>query len=369
VRRCLHAFLIGLLTLSQSTDAARACWFLRHGCRGPRVAVAACPRAVEAYGLGCDEQWLDGCAAWQEVAEVIVAETVIEPVAACDCCQLEEAGADVIIVGEGEVVGSPSWETTVGEAETVVSSLGAPPLEDHGLHDDHDHGDRGDRGVEDHSSTHHVPHDHAVIPSAPAPGEPTLAEPVDPAGSVSPVPTRAPAEEVRQAVALGEPVAPAADTVPPAEPPLEEEVPETELSDEPAATEPNLFEEVDQAAAGPAVSPPEASTADPLSVEPRASGEVPAPEADQAPTADPFDAAGRGPHEPIRRWIDRSGDYAVVGRLDAVRDDGTCVLRTAGGTVAVPLESLSSFDRGYATAAAARFAAARGPETRDTAGL
>lgn len=316
--------------------------------------------------MGCDQSPLDGCAGWPVVAEIVVEETPIEPAAACDCCQVEEGGADVIMVGDGEVVWSPSWETTVGEAEQVVSSLVDPPLEDHGLHDDHD---RHDHGVDDHGSTRQVPEDHAVIPSAPTAAEPTLAEPVAPAGSVAPVPAHAPVEEVRQAVALGEPVTPAADAVLPAEPPLEEEVPETEMSEEPAETEPNLFDEVDQAAAGPDVSLPEASEADSLSVEPPAAGEAPAPGTDQPPAADPVDAAGSRPHEPIRRWIDRSGDYAVVGRLDAVREDGTCVLRTAGGTVEVPLESLSSFDRGYATAAAARFVAARGPETRDTAGL
>jgi hypothetical protein len=52
-----------------------------------------------------------------------------------------------------------------------------------------------------------------------------------------------------------------------------------------------------------------------------------------------------------------------------VRGDGTCVLDAAGRTIEVSLQTLSEFDRSYATEAAERLAAAPGPESSDTAGL
>ena len=102
---------------------------------------------------------------------------------------------------------------------------------------------------------------------------------------------------------------------------------------------------------------------EPLTEEPPAA-EPPAPE------ADPFDGAGES-GEPLRRWIDRSGGYAVVAALVDVRADGTCVLDSAGQTLTVPLESLSDHDRNYAQRAQQRLAAQRAaePEASDTASM
>jgi hypothetical protein len=51
VRRSLHAFLVGLLTLSFSVDTAKACWYLRQG-RAACVVRPACPPPVLRHAPG-----------------------------------------------------------------------------------------------------------------------------------------------------------------------------------------------------------------------------------------------------------------------------------------------------------------------------
>jgi hypothetical protein len=85
--------------------------------------------------------------------------------------------------------------------------------------------------------------------------QPTLAEPVaeKPAPVSAQVPDLKPTDDVRQAVALGDPER-QPEVVLPAEPPMEEDVPEAEPKQEaaPVPVESNIFEEVDQAAHEPA---------------------------------------------------------------------------------------------------------------------
>ena len=383
MRRCLHAFLVGLLTLSMSMSAARACWFVRHGCHARHHVAVACPPVVcgSVYGLAvesCDgwsEPGVDVNAGWQIVSDVAVGEGVDCGVVSCEC-------------GGTPVAVEP--ETVVTEYGGVSSSVAEPAVEHlavNGLHE----ADASD-AVE-----------------AIASPQPTLADPP------APVPVLTPTDEVRQAVALGEPeMKPEAEVVLPAEPsaeaepaavtdpepPMEEDVSEVEPTQEtqPAPVVPaetNIFEEVDQAAAADAIVPQQTTEFAPTTEEAAAidtptedrstSDPVPAPAADApaeelpatespspedpAASADPFDAADHDLREPARRWIDRSGDYAVVGALRAVRGDGTCVLDAAGHTIEVPLQALSDFDRSYATEAAERLTAASGPESSDTAGL
>lgn len=348
MRRCLHACLIGVLTLSLSTDAARACWFLRHGGRGPQVVVIACPPVAAACGCSSAARApVDPCGVWHVVSDVVVeqAPAVIED--SCDCCGVGGFEADQMAVAS-EALAPELAEFEIGGSEAVVSSQVSPPADDL-----------------------------AIIRSATEPTlaaepvaapQPTLAAGVAPAETSAPapaaVPALAPTDEVRQAVALGEPAKAEADVVLPAEPPMEEDTPAE--PEAPAATEDNIFDEVDRGVVGtdavPGVSEPAATGGEP------SAPDAPPAEEPAAP-ADPFDAAVPGPREPVRRWIDMSGGYAVVGMLRAVRDDGVCVLQTEGRTIEVPLAALSEFDRGYATAAAARFAKAKGPETRDTVGL
>ena len=72
----------------------------------------------------------------------------------------------------------------------------------------------------------------------------------------------------------------------------------------------------------------------------------------------------------MRRWIDATGSYAVVGRLIAADATTVEILRQDGRRVAVPLERLSDFDRGYAVGAGSRMAGrGRSASPRDTAGL
>ena len=339
MRRCLHACLIGVLTLSLSMDTARACWRMRHACHPRPVRVVACePCAPMPLPLAC-----------LETTSWVAVETE-----ACSECS----------VADGEVV----TEWTVGDAEGVAVDTAVV--------------------VDTVEST--VLREEPV--AAPAP---TLAEPVEVPAATADLPMLHPASEaVQQTTALApndsakaeEPEVPAAPA--PAEPePMIEEEPAAAI-EPPAVEEPNMFEEVERAggptapidavtpfpadaplsdaAAPPMPEPPAADNApEPASEEP-ASEE---PAADEPATEDPFDAAGA--NEPVRRWIDRTGGYAVVGTLVAVGEDGTCELAAAGRRLRVSIEALSDHDRDYARQATTRLTAgpAGKPATGDTAGL
>ena len=337
MRRCLHACLIGVLTLSLSMDTARACWRMRHACHSRPVRVVACePCAPMPLPLAC-----------LETTPWVAVETE-----ACSECS----------VADGEVV----TEWTVGDVE--ASPMDAMVVVD---------------AVE---ST--VLREEPV--AAPAP---TLAEPVEHPAATADLPLLQPASEaVQQTTALApndsataeEPEVPAAQA--PAEPePMIEEEPAAAI-EPPAVEESNMFEEVeraggptapiDEVAPFPADAPlsdappmPEPAAADNA---PEPAGDEPAadePATDEPATEDPFDAAGA--NEPVRRWIDRTGGYAVVGTLVAVGEDGTCELAAAGRRLRVSIEALSDHDRDYARRATTRLTAGRTgkPATGDTAGL
>ena len=94
-----------------------------------------------------------------------------------------------------------------------------------------------------------------------------------------------------------------------------------------------------------------------------------AEEADQEEAADaaadPFSAT-----EPVRRWIDATGRYAVVGTLLAVREATAEIRKADGRTVSVPLDRLSPHDREYAEQVGPRLLAGpAAPRPTDTAGL
>ena len=379
MRRYLHAVLVGCLALSMSTNAARACWYLRHGCRARQHVVVAYPSPTfvsvdPAVGDSCGgwgNPMVNDCGDWQIVSDVAVGESIEEGLSSCDCC--------------GIVVASESEMAVENDGSVSSSSVMEP-------------------AVEHLAVTEHAAVDAAGITEPIAAPQPTLAEPADE------VPVLKPTDEVRQTVAIDEPATDSeAEVLTPAKPlveagpavvtdsvpPLEEDVPDVELPDAappvpvvPAET--NIFDEVDQAAAGTIAPqtatefmPADGSSSDATPDNDRSNSEpqpakTPAedlpttessPAGEPAAPGDPFDAASIGPQEPARRWIDRSGDYAVVGTLREVRGDGTCVLDTDGRTIRVPLAALSAFDRTYARNAAIRLAADRAPESNDTAGL
>lgn len=332
MRRCLHACLIGVLTLSLSMDTARACWYLRHACRPRPVCVVACePCAPVPLPLAC-----------VETTPWVAVETE-----ACSECS----------VADGEVV----TEWTVGDVEAspvdamvVVDTVESTVLREEPV-------------------------------AAPVP---TLAEPVElPAATAELTMLQPASEAVQQTTALApndsataeEPEVPAAQA--PAEPePMIEEEPAAAI-EPPAVEEPNMFEEVERAG-GPtapidAITPFSAdaplSDAPPMP-EPPAADNAPEPAseepaADEPATEDLFDAAAA--NEPVRRWIDRTGGYAVVGTLVAVGEDGTCELAAAGRRLRVSIEALSDHDRDYARRATTRLTAGGTgkPATGDTAGL
>ena len=320
-------------------DTARACWRMRRACHPRPVWVVACePCAPVPHPLACIET-----TSWEAVERE-----------ACSAC----SSSDHELVTE--------W--TVGDAEGIAVDTAVV--------------------VDTVEST--VLREEPV--AAPAP---TLAEPVELPAATADLPVLQPASEaVQQTTALApndsakaeEPEVPAAPA--PAEPePMIEEEPAAAI-EPPAVEEPNMFEEVERAggptapidavtpfpadaplsdaAAPPMPEPPAADNApEPASEEP-ASEE---PAADEPATEDPFDAAGA--NEPVRRWIDRTGGYAVVGTLVAVGEDGTCELAAAGRRLRVSIEALSDHDRDYARQATTRLTAgpAGKPATGDTAGL
>lgn len=358
MRRCLNAFLIGVLTLSMSMNAARACWYLRHGCHARHHVVVVCPPVAQTIPAGvagpavdccgeCGDPVVDACGDWKVVADVPVGESLDGAASSCDC-----GGGGVAL----------ELETVVEEHDGVTSVVG--PAVEHLA-----------------ANEHPVADGHKVAESIAAP-QPTLAEPVaeKPAPVSAQVPDLKPTDDVRQAVALGDPE-PQPEVVLPAEPPMEEDVPEAEPKQEaaPVPVESNIFEEVDQVAHEPAAiegnggeanASEETSSSEPAFEEDTPTADTPAdsPAPAEPSAADPQAAVRGVSREPARRWIDRSGDYAVVGTLRAVRGDGTCVLEAAGRTIEVPLAALSDFDRTYATAAAERLAGSA-PESGDTAGL
>lgn len=184
----------------------------------------------------------------------------------------------------------------------------------------------------------------SVVGSAPVP---TLAPAPQPAAPVAapigpePVPV-APALEPIEPVSVSAASAPAPEAAAgPAAPPVEPPAPG------------NAFEEADADAA------------------PAADGTVPAD--DPAPASEPVAEPATQPRaarEPLRRWIDDSAAYAVVGRLVDVQGERVEILKADGRSVTVPLARLSGLDRGYVAGAAARIASFRpaAPQPTETVG-
>jgi hypothetical protein len=358
VRRCLHAFLVGLLTVSFSMNAARGCWYLRHAQQAHHAPVYwanACPSFMAASSPvawtvadDCQPGGIPWGSSWVSMDEVVVIHDDGVDEGAMEGC----ACGDVIVADDSDValeehvidtVAGPTVEeplTVVEPLQQLEPTVALPNAEVQqatALGDDEPEAARQDAEVP------------AVEPVADEPAEEPMAEPLDAQpGIEAPAPTPA-------------------------------VVPE----------EPNLFEEADAASAS--AMPLDAATlpladpvpsgdeglsepaSEPSDDEPMPAQEEPAADAVKGdepatPAADPFDAANRS-GEPVRRWIDRTGAYAVVGTLVAVREDGTCVLAAAGRMLTVPLAALSDHDRDYASRAEGRLAAAASRQARDTAGL
>ena len=183
VRRCLNACLVGVLTLSLSMNAARACWFLRQGCHARHQVVVVCPPAAPAFAAAVADPWIDCCSEWGDpvvdacgewpiVTEVSVGESLAGATSSCEC----DGG-----------VGAVESETLVEVHDGVSSVVG--PSSDHLAATEHPVA-AGQGG-------------HEVAESIAAP-QPTLADPVaeKPAPVAAAVPHLEPTDDVRQAVAL-----------------------------------------------------------------------------------------------------------------------------------------------------------------------
>lgn len=346
MRRCLHAFLVGVLVLSLSMDAARACWFLRRGCRPVAPAWSTCGTpplrcadhaGAEPWGAPPGES--DACGAWDgSPTGSVISGSVV---------------SDVVVWHEG---------TSFVEDPVVV------------------HGDVVSADVAE-----PVPPVEAGTATAAVAAQDAAAEP--PAASVV-VPDLKPAADAAAAVqpasAVEEPPEPPApEPVPPVEPMAEESpVAKDATVTEPVAdavpVEPNLFEEADRteeldaapADAGPDSAVPADEPREPMP-EP-AEGPVPpaaAPDDEPAaPPSNPLDEAERRSGEAARLWVDATGRHSVVGVLVDVRADGRCVIDTGAGILEVRASDLRRRDRDYAAQAAERLATRSGPGLEETAG-
>jgi hypothetical protein len=412
VRRCLHTFLIVLLTLALSMDAARACWFLRvrRQCRPVAVSRPCPPPTWSAGGTVVVHEWAasDGC------HQPVACE------AALACCE-----ESVVASHAPALAGAVSTDL---DAESLTQSV---------VRDQPTEASDG-QGAS------------APADPQPEPPAPRDAELVQPASNNEPLPDLAPVEPPATAVLpVDEPVAPPLDLepdiqdtdpvdeemqdgtdaegllVPPAtdaptdeaaemaddaEPPLEEEAAEPAPAVEPEPEqEPNLFEEFEDgdaagddsdeamapedeeaspsAAADEPLLPdapvddadePAVAEGDPLmaddedaaAAEPAARIDsddepLPAPADDSDPFAAADDSEALAAAEPVRRWIHASGAHSLVGRLVDVTGDGHCLLEAAGRRIRVPLQNLSGHDRDYIRQAGVRVAALR--EARERA--
>lgn len=369
MRRCLRCLLVGVLAFSLFVDAARACGHLRRWrsavpCHPAPVVVApwstdcnACGFVATGDGGWCAVAGLPGALGDVAGCEVIACGTPLE------CC--------------GEVVSAPAGPSSI-VASPAIESVPAAPAEA------------------------------AAVAQQPTPAEP---QPV-----AAPVPVLEPVERVSATrvddsltipgAATEQPTTPAAPEAAPAEPaaPAPPVVASPGIEPEPVVVSPgsvepspgsapqprNVFEEVDeveeaddQAPPADAVSPaPEEPAVEPLPAQPAAEEPAVTPEPDAAPAveAPAVDPPAVEPEpavepaaepaaavEPLRRWIDDTAAYAVVGRLIDVRGDAVEILKADGRSVVVPLGRLSGLDREYVATAAVRLAARRQAPPVDTA--
>lgn len=108
-----------------------------------------------------------------------------------------------------------------------------------------------------------------------------------------------------------------------------------------------------------------APTLDEPAVPPPAAPAPAAEDADSPPPAvdeDPFSALSP---EPVRRWIDDSGNHGAVGRLVEVHPDRVRILKLNGRFTTVPISRLSTADQNYVHTTGERLAAK--PRLTDTA--
>lgn len=350
--RCLRCLIVGVLAFSLAIDVATACGrrvWRSHHCPSRLVAPAqslpmcrATPSiawggSVNAGGIACcgcewpGAAWavLDSCGQstiWP--CEEIPCGVVMAGPPSCAAVGDAPAGGEDVIVAEHPI----ATESIVTDG---VAPTPAAPVEQ-------------------------SPEPLAAIPNL---------EPVEPASVTEatgdddgPVPSESKQEKSADAEETTD-EQPEADKAPEVPAPIDEPAPRR-----------NVFEDEDEAGDEHAQDPREPEATDESSVEPPFTTDpVPAESADREPAPEPAiedapaveesdivpDSADQGRAEPLRRWIDDTASFAVLGRLLAVRDEAVEIRRADGCDILVPLERLSGLDRGYVAEARERMAAAR----------
>lgn len=325
---------------------------------------------------------------WAVPVQYVVADTAPWVPAEVGCCVADEVVVGPVIVAmteypaeaSNEIVAerpleiAPSTQMAAAEPSAGVESVVAPTPTP-----------GGERPAEKPEVVAIAPTEPQLPELQPAPEPP--ADAVKPASNDEPAFEPVPPVQDREEEPVAEPAVPkeenlfekverradagAAPAVEPAAP-AAEPAPAGDVDPAaPASADPDAVDATAPATDGDPAAPANdddapATAAEPVEPSPP-SAEPAAPESD-APAADPADAAAR---EPLRRWIDSTGSYAVVGELVAVGSDRISIRRNDGREISVPLDKLSLHDRAYARDAGERLAAKRPakPASRETAGL
>ena len=399
MRRALHIFCVGILTLCLSIDSAIAGKLLRRReCRPRKCHVVSCaPLSYGSYG-SCGTCSTNCCVPSDGSSHAVIEATpetsVIAPQAALIPAQ--EPVAPIT-----DPVPVPSV-VPLDPASPVVATEPTSVLE------------KSDSQVSPASAEEEMPPEKAVTPE-PLPEQPDDASPVPPVDSQpeetveeempveeemleeEPAQTISPPEEETEKnlfdedepsaqesseseSEMNEPSEPTeSDSVPqedaaeeasadsqtqpdeemPAEPADDEsgfddtEMPDEDSPDEPAAV-PALPEEVEEAE-------------EEMQDEPAASEEDSAIE-DESVNASQFNSGiVLGGNQPVRRWIDNTGRHETIGRLVEVHGSSVRLLKSNGRYTTVPVERLSPHDQRYVEAIDTQIVATTSP--LDTAGL
>ena len=371
MRRALHIFCVGILTLCLSIDSAIAGKLLRRReCRPRKCHVVSCaPLSYGSYG-SCGTCSTNCCVPSDGSSHAVIEATpetsVIAPQAALIPAQ--EPAAPIT-----DPVPVPSV-VPLEPASPVVATEPTSVLE------------KSDSQVSPASAEEEMPPEKAVTPE-PLPEQPDDASPVPPVDSQpeetveeempeeeemleeEPAQTISPPEEETEKNLFDEdePAAEEAsadsqtqpDEEMPAEPADDEsgfddtEMPDEDSPDEPAAV-PALPEEVEEAE-------------EEMQDEPAASEEDSAIE-DESVNASQFNSGiVLGGNQPVRRWIDNTGRHETIGRLVEVHGSSVRLLKSNGRYTTVPVERLSPHDQRYVEAIDTQIVATTSP--LDTAGL
>ena len=396
MRRALHIFCVGILTLCLSIDSAIAGKLLRRReCRPRKCHVVSCaPLSYGSYG-SCGTCSTNCCVPSDGSSHAVIEATpetsVIAPQAALIPAQEPVAPITDPVPVPSVVPLEPASPVVATEPTSVL--------------------EKSDSQVSKASAEEEMPPEKAVTPE-PLPEQPDDASPVPPVDSQpeetveeempeeemleeEPAQTISPPEEKTEKNVFDEDEPSAQESSEsesemnePSEPTESDSVPQEDAAEEASAdsqTQPDEempaepaddesgFDDTempdedspDEPAAVPAL-PEEAE--EEMQDEPAASSEEDAATEDESVNASQFNSGiVLGGNQPVRRWIDNTGRHETIGRLVEVHGSSVRLLKSNGRYTTVPVERLSPHDQRYVEAIDTQIVATTSP--LDTAGL